>query len=328
MRNAHCDGTRILWRQPRPPCYPPARPAHGWKRQTVGRRDDNLRVGFPHATSSEPRRNVNRFEAHAGSRVRRHRNGLTKWPPLTAERDARDARAAQTARRSDGPLDRPGPETLPDLAQRTSTGSSTPASVLSTCPTSAERRPIIACMISAVNAFPREARTSEETRKNRASVSNMRPSRSKTTAQAFIRISVHAGSPETIVLARDCRSHRTESAEIPSVNAQLRVCFDLGHKGRRDPERRDFESIGNQYHPGSGRVPIRQQVSRLAEITSRSVGNARETRARVRKLLVILLTTIGVGSMPHQSLRRQIRKADPERIAADSPVRRPAQPAA
>ena len=55
--------------------------------------------------------------------------------------------------------------------------------VLSTCPASTARRPIMARMISGVKALPRAASMSEETRKNKASVSNIRPSRSKTTAR-------------------------------------------------------------------------------------------------------------------------------------------------
>ncbi len=46
---------------------------------------------------------------------------------------------------------------------------------------------------------------------------------------------------------------------------------------------------------------VRQQVSRHAAITSRSVGSARGTRARVRKLLVRLLTRIGTGSRARTS---------------------------
>ena len=45
-------------------------------------------------------------------------------------------------------------------------------------------------------------------------------------------------------------------------------------------------------------------------ITSRSVGRASGTRARVRKLLVRLLTRMGVGSMPRTS-RSVVRSARP-----------------
>ena len=55
---------------------------------------------------------------------------------------------------------------------------------------------------------------------------------------------------------------------------------------------------------------IRQQVSIDVAITSRSFGSARGTRARVRKLLVRLLTRIGVGSIRAPDVRsssRQVR---------------------
>ncbi len=54
----------------------------------------------------------------------------------------------------------------------------------------------------------------------------------------------------------------------------------------------------------------RQQVSRQAEITARSSGNEIGTRARVRKLLVRLLTRIGTGSMAC-ARRSVVRSARP-----------------
>ncbi len=55
---------------------------------------------------------------------------------------------------------------------------------------------------------------------------------------------------------------------------------------------------------------IRQHVSRHAEMTSRSVGRLIGTRARVRKLLVIEFTRIGVGSIACTT-RSVVRSARP-----------------
>ena len=107
-------------------------------------------------------------------------------------------------------------------------------------PASTERRPIIARMISAVNTLPRAASISLETRKNNASVSNIRPSRSKTTARISWKVSRldpiaewpngpgtlssrrgdggHGGALSAIPRAHHARDSQCDPSRLPAVS--------------------------------------------------------------------------------------------------------------
>ena len=137
------------------------------------------------------------------------------------------------------------------------------------------RRPMNCFMISGVNAFPRSARASEATRKKRASVSNISPSRSKTTA----RIIQCRWPPRSLAL-------REQALPGPGSLAveRDRAKVGLEARARDEPRPRPRAAAVTQRVVSSSVFgirtiracarSIRQQVSRQAAITSRSVGRA------------------------------------------------------
>ncbi len=94
-----------------------------------------------------------------------------------------------------------------------------------------------------------------------------------------------------------------------ALERELRVALDFV------PERGVTQSVVSSRVLGTSTIlasamSIRQQVSSEVAITSRSVGKASGTRARVRKLLVKLFTLIGFGSML-RTRRSVVRSASP-----------------